>query len=73
MRAQAGQPGAAAVEAQPPARPVLEQMAQELYRVVLFAVFYAQVCLLGLVPYVGEKSRLKPSLHTAFTHASSTS
>lgn len=55
MRAQAGQPGAAASAKS--AQPILEQMAQELYRVVLFAVFYLQVCLLGMVPYIGELSQ----------------
>jgi hypothetical protein len=27
---------------------------QEVYRVVLFCVFFAQVLLLGMVPYVGR-------------------
>ncbi|KAK9917318.1 hypothetical protein WJX75_003111 [Coccomyxa subellipsoidea] len=52
MRVQGGQ-AAAAQAAAKPRTPLLDQMAQELYRVVLFAVFYLQVCLLGLVPYVG--------------------
>ena len=34
--------------------PVMEQMAHEVYRVVLFGVFYLQVSLLGCVPYIGE-------------------
>lgn len=34
--------------------PVLELMAHEVYRVVLFGVFYLQVSLLGYVPYIGE-------------------
>ena len=34
--------------------PVMEQMAHEVYRVVLFGVFYLQVSLLGYVPYIGE-------------------
>ena len=34
--------------------PVLEQMAHEVYRVVLFGVFYLQVSLLSYVPYIGE-------------------
>ncbi len=33
--------------------PLLEQMAHEVYRVVLFGVFYLQVSLLGYVPFVG--------------------
>lgn len=33
--------------------PLLDQMAHEVYRVVLFAVFYLQVSLLGYVPHVG--------------------
>lgn len=59
MRAHAGQGGgqggqaAAAQGSARPRPPLLDQMAQELYRVVLFAVFYLQVCLLGLVPYIG--------------------
>lgn len=34
--------------------PVMEQMAHEVYRVVLFGVFYLQVSLLAYVPYIGE-------------------
>ncbi|CAL5224378.1 g7054 [Coccomyxa viridis] len=34
--------------------PVMEQMAHEVYRVVLFGVFYLQVSLLGYVPYIGK-------------------
>ena len=34
--------------------PVMEQMAHEVYRVVLFGVFYLQVSLLGYLPYIGE-------------------
>ncbi len=55
-RAQSGQAAAAPSAAAGPRAPLLDQMAQELYRVVLFAVFYLQVCLLGVVPYVGETS-----------------
>lgn len=57
MRVQGGQAAAAQAAAQP-RTPLLDQMAQELYRVVLFAVFYLQVCLLGLVPYFGATCRL---------------
>ncbi len=56
MRGSGGQAAAAPAASQAASRqraPLLDQMAQELYRVVLFAVFYLQVCLLGLVPYVG--------------------
>jgi hypothetical protein len=52
MRAQAGQPVAARVAARP-GGPLLDQMAQELYRVVLFGVFYAQVSALAYIPYIG--------------------
>lgn len=33
--------------------PLLVQMAHEVYRVVLFGVFYLQVSLLGYLPYIG--------------------
>ncbi|CAL8463691.1 g3225 [Coccomyxa elongata] len=52
-RAQSGQAAAVPSAAAGPRAPLLDQMAQELYRVVLFAVFYLQVCLLGMVPYLG--------------------
>ena len=32
------------------------QMAHEVYRVVLFGVFYLQVSLLGYLPYIGGQS-----------------
>lgn len=35
---------------------VMVQIAQELYRVVLFAVFMVQTSLAGLVPGVGEQA-----------------
>ena len=35
--------------------PLLVQMAHEVYRVVLFGVFYLQVSLLGYLPYIGEQ------------------
>lgn len=35
--------------------PVMEQMAHEVYRVVLFGVFYLQVSLLAYVPFIGEQ------------------
>ena len=53
MRAQAGQPVAARVAARP-GGPLLDQMAQEVYRVVLFGVFYAQVSALAYIPYIGS-------------------
>ncbi len=64
MGAQAGQPAAKkakakAAAAQPPA-PLLDAMAQELYRVVLFGVFYAQVSLLAFLPYIGAAFSTSP-------------
>jgi hypothetical protein len=48
--------------------PLLEQMAHEVYRVVLFGVFYLQVSLLGYVPYVG--AGLPPvHEHAAIVHS----
>jgi len=35
--------------------PVMERMAHEVYRVVLFGVFYLQVSLLAYVPFIGEQ------------------
>lgn len=34
--------------------PLMVQMAHEVYRVVLFGVFYLQVSLLGYLPYIGK-------------------
>ena len=48
--------------------PLLEQMAHEVYRVVLFGVFYLQVSLLGYVPYAGAD--LPPAhMHAAIVHS----
>ena len=48
--------------------PLLEQMAHEVYRVVLFGVFYLQVSLLGYVPYVGAD--ITPAhVHAATVHS----
>lgn len=48
--------------------PLLEQMAHEVYRVVLFGVFYLQVSLLGYLPYVG--AGLPPAhVHAAIVHS----
>ena len=48
--------------------PLQEQMAHEVYRVVLFGVFYLQVSLLGYVPYVG--AGLTPAhVHSAIVHS----
>ena len=32
----------------------MEQVAQELYRVVLFAVFFLEIYIISFLPYVGE-------------------
>ena len=42
--------------------PLMVQMAHEVYRVVLFGVFYLQVSLLGYLPYIGGQlsARLLP-------------
>lgn len=40
---------------------LLDQMAHEVYRVVLFGVFYLQVSLLGYVPYIGAPPSASPA------------
>ena len=70
-RAQSGQAAAAPSPTAGKRAPLLDQMAQELYRVVLFAVFYLQVCLLGLVPYVGvNRGPFSVNPHVSFNQFS---
>lgn len=52
--------------------PVMEQMAHEVYRVVLFGVFYLQVSLLGYVPYIGKPFALLYQVPITVTADSST-
>ena len=49
----------------PQQQDIMVQLAQELYRVVLFAVFFLQTYAVGFVPWIGTKRPMCSSCYQA--------